>query len=102
MKLLITLALMLTSVSVFSAPESYVYPQITVWPNGVDVRVYNRTDKDVRCSGSISIWTRSGRFKTEFYSATIYKGMSDYRHFNNWDHQDPYRNGHHSIRCYAY
>lgn len=102
MKLLTIFVLLVTSMATIAKTNTTVYPRITVWPNGIDVRVYNSTDKDLRCTGSISVWTRSGRFKTEYYSSTIYRGMTDYKRFSNWNHSDPYRNAHHSIRCREY
>jgi hypothetical protein len=116
MKTLITLAFLITTIvstSLFASSEvikvdskitsnkSIVYPQITVWPNGIDVRVWNHTDKDVRCSGSINIRTMTS-FRTEFYNSVVYRGMTDYRRFNNWNPNDRYMSAHHSIYCYSY
>lgn len=86
---------------VSSTEKTIVYPQITVWPNGIDVRVWNHTDKDVRCSGSINIRTMTS-FRTEFYNSVVYRGMTDYRRFNNWNPADRYMSAHHSIYCYSY
>ncbi len=113
MKTLITTALLLSSLSLFASSEvvktdskistdkTIVYPRITVWPNGIDVRVWNHTDKDVRCSGSINIRTMTS-FRTEYYSSVVYRGMTDYRRFNNWNPNDRYLSAHHSIYCYSY
>ena len=113
MKTLITIAFLISSISLFASTEvikvnskalsdkSVVYPQITVWPFGIDVRVWNSTDKDVRCSDSINIRTMTS-YRTEFYNATIYRGQTDYRRFNNWNPNDRYMSAHHSIYCYAY
>ena len=86
----------------FAASASTIYPQLTVWPTGVDLRVWNNTQKDARCSGMINIYTKSGKFKTEFYNSTIYRGMTDYRHYTNFTQQDAYVSGHHSIYCTSY
>ena len=77
--------LMILSMGVmFSASASVIYPQLNVWPTGVDLRVWNTTQKDARCSGMINIYTRSGKYKTEFYNSTVYRGMTDYRHYANF------------------
>jgi hypothetical protein len=105
MKLLILIALLITTAATFAKTESktsYIRPQVTIWPNGVDVRVWNSTDKDIRCSGTINVWTVNGRYKTHFYNATIYRGMTDYRRFTNFDNRDAYRSGSNFINCYAY
>jgi hypothetical protein len=75
------------------------YPQLTVWPNGVDVRVWNNSDKDIQCNGMIYIYSQSGKFRTEFFNQYIRRNSNGYQHFPNFDFQDPYRNGHHSIYC---
>ena len=105
MKLFIALALLVTATASFAKKEStktYIRPQVTVWPNGVDVRVWNNSDKDIRCNGTINVWTSKGKYKTHYYSATIYKGRTDYRRFANFDYQDPYRNGSNFINCRSY
>jgi hypothetical protein len=105
MKILILLTLVIGSSSSFAKKKdktNYVHPQVIVMANGVDVRVYNTTDKDVRCSGMVSVWTASGRYISHFYNSTVYRGMSDYRHFTNFDYRDAYRTGYNSIYCTSY
>ena len=103
MKLLLAIALVFGSMSAFSAEKtSRVYPQLTVWGHGVDLRIWNTTDKDLRCSGTINIRTQRGMFRTEFYNGIVYRGMTEYRHFSNWNMQDRYLHAYHSIHCYAY
>lgn len=109
MKLITILALLVTTAVSFATTDSnleskvnYIRPQVNVWPNSVEVRVWNSSDKDIRCSGTINVWTSRGRYKTHFYNATIYRGMTDYRRFTNFDNSDPYRNASNFINCYAY
>ena len=49
------------------------YPQINVWPNSVEVRIWNHSDKDLSCSGSIFIYTQSNRFRSEFFNRIVIK-----------------------------
>ncbi len=92
---------MLMLLSAFSFAQS-LYPRLVTFPNQVQLSINNYTDKDQRCSGSVFIYHQSGRFESRFYSSTIYRGMSDYEYYYNFNNQDPYRNAHHSIRCYGY
>lgn len=96
MKLLILIAILLMSTA---AVASSVYPRLTVWPNSAEVQVWNHTDKDVQCSGSISIWTQQNRYRSHFYHRIVRAKSNDYQRFPNFYYNDPYRNGHHSIYC---
>ena len=100
-KLLVTILLMI-SINVFSFDEQKraVFPQLTVWPNGADIRIWNHSDKDIQCNGSIYLYTQFGRLRVEFYHQIIRARMNDYRYYPNFFMNDPYRNGHHSIFCY--
>jgi hypothetical protein len=100
-KITLILALMMSLVA-FAGSKSMVFPRVMAWPNSVDVRVLNNTNDDVWCTGTIFITTRSGRMQTRYYNARVYKGMSDYKTFPNFNYQDPFRNASHSIRCNAY
>ena len=95
MKSLIVLIIFTTIASAQS-----IFPRVYTFPNQVQLTINNYTQKDQRCSGSIFIYHMSGRFDSRFYSNFIYKGMSDFRTFMNFNSQDPYRNAHHSINCF--
>jgi hypothetical protein len=86
----------------FAASAQVIFPRIVTFPNQVQLTINNYTQKDQRCSGSIFIYHMSGRFESRFYSNTIYKGMSDFRTYPNFNYQDPFRNAHHSVNCYPY
>lgn len=103
MKFILSICLLLVSVAAFANEKvNYVYPQLYVYPNAAEVRIWNTTPRDLRCSGTINLFTRSGRYVTHYYNAYIYRGMQDFRRFPNFNYNDPYMNGHHSIYCTAY
>lgn len=79
-----------------------IFPRLITFPHQVQLSINNYTQQDQRCSGSIFIYHMSGRFESRFYSNTLYRGMSDYKYYYNFNNTDPFRNAHHSISCYAY
>lgn len=82
-----------------SRDKNLLYPRLFVWPNAVEIIVTNNTDEDVVCSGTIFIQTHFNRFKTEIYYQFVPKNSQQYRRFPNFDFNDPYRVGYHSINC---
>jgi len=102
MKSLLAFTLLVLSLGVFAKEKTYVRPQVTVFPNQVQLRVWNTTNTDIRCSGTISVFTRMGRYRTFYYNSVIYRGMTDYRYFQNYIYNDPFVNAHHSIFCNRY
>ena len=101
MRIFLAVILFTISTLTFAKSNYPVFPRLNVWPNGVDVIIQNTTKSDLRCSGTINIRT-SRSFKTEFYFETIYKGLSSYRYFFNYNPQDRYLSAFHSIRCQEY
>ena len=95
--LILILALILS----FSSLATTIIPRVTVWGHGVDVLIRNTTEKDIFCSGTINIRTQRS-YKTVFYNETIYRRMTSYRHFANFDTTDRYLSGFNSIRCRSY
>lgn len=81
------------------SPET-LWPRITVWPNGVDLKIQNYTQDDYSCSGNIYITHQSGRRGTEYYYGRVYARMYETRYFSNRQYNDPIRNAQHTIRCY--
>ena len=67
----------------------------------IQVQIFNNTDKDIRCSGPVYIYSQMGKFKTEFYSNIIYKGMMDnhYIYFYGLDMNDRISNYSNGIFC---
>jgi hypothetical protein len=98
MKNLVLVSSFLLSASVLATT---IYPQVNIWGHGIDVRIYNTTDKDVHCSGTINIRTQRS-YKTEFFNETVYRGMTSYRHLPNFNPTDRYLSGFNYIRCYSY
>lgn len=100
MKNLFIVLFAVASFNVFASNEkTAAYPQLNVWPNRVEVRIWNNSDKDIQCSGSIFIYTQSNRFRSEFFNRIVGKHSQVYQNFNNYYYNDPYRNAHHSIYC---
>jgi hypothetical protein len=87
------------SLQLAAEDKTLVYPQINVWPNGVDVRIWNHTDQNLHCSGTIHITTQMNRYRTEFYNEYVPARRNSFRHLPNFFSQDPYRFGNHNIYC---
>ena len=79
--------------------EKSVFPRVTVWPNGVDLRINNFTDDDFSCSGPIYIRHQSGKTSTEYYFGRVYSRANEYRYFPNRDFRDNLVSAYHSIFC---
>lgn len=100
MKSQLVILLAVVSINVFAVNEKITaYPQLNVWPNGVEVRIWNNSDKDIQCSGSIFIYTQLNRFRSEFFNRIVTKRSQVYQNFHNWNVQDPYRSAQNSIFC---
>lgn len=99
MKKLMIFAITMISLNLFANEKVTAYPQLNVWPNSVEVRIWNSSDKDIQCSGSIFIYTQQNRFKSEYFNRIIPARQHTYQRFHNWYPQDAYRNAHHSIFC---
>lgn len=100
MRTFVISVLFLLSFMAQAQEKSVVFPQLTVWPNSVDVRIWNTTDKTIYCSGPIYIYSQSNRFKTEYFNRYITPRSHAYQSFHNFNINDPYRNAHHSIFCH--
>lgn len=99
MKKLLIMSIALLSLHSTAKVNTVAFPQLTVFPNSVEVRVWNNSEKNIQCSGSIFIYTQMNRFRSEFYNRIIPARQFSYQRFPNWTYNDPYRNAHHSIFC---
>lgn len=82
-----------------SALAESVIPRIWHFNNSVQVDVWNTTDADIDCSGSVRIQAQSGRTQYESYWETIYRGMSRTRTYRLHDFNDRVVSASHSIYC---
>lgn len=64
-----------------SAFAGMVWPQVSNWGSSVEVSIWNHTDEDVRCSGSVYFSTSEGRSESHYYMSTVYKRSSDYERY---------------------
>jgi hypothetical protein len=78
MKWILVLLVTMSSAVAFDNPGDPVYLRARVWNMGsqVQVEVWNTTDVDVDCRGSVTIRTERGNYQTEYFYATIYRGMT--------------------------
>jgi len=97
-----TIILTATLLFATSSMAQVIFPRVITFPNQVQLTINNYSQKDIRCSGSVFIYSQSGRFDSRFYSNTLYRGMSDYKYYYNFNNNDPFRNASHSINCYPY
>jgi hypothetical protein len=100
MKLVLVSLLLLCSVFSFAEDEKVqLWPRVTAWSHGVDLRIDNFTEKDFSCSGPIYIYHISGRYTTEYYFGRVYSRFNEYRHFSNRTFGDRIVSARHSIFC---
>lgn len=93
--------LMLGNAWALGDPGDPVNLSARIWRLGssVQVEVWNTTEVDVVCSGSVTMYTRSGRTQTEYYWEVIYQGMSQSRYYRLWDYRDEVRTVFDTIQC---
>lgn len=100
-KILLLAVLMLNMNLSFGAePSKSLWPRLSVWSTGVDLRIDNYTEDDYSCSGMIYITHESGKQSNEYYFGRVYSRGHEYRYFMNRYYNDRIRNAHHSIYCY--
>lgn len=76
-----------------------VRPRLYQYSNQVQVDVWNTTDTDIECRGTINIQGERN-FQTEYYWETIYRGMSRTRTYWLRDFNDRVRFATEFINCY--
>lgn len=102
MKYLFPLVLLCAVNSSLAAdPGESLYINPRVWNLGsmAQVDVWNTSDVDVECSGSITMYTRSGRSQHEYYWETIYRGFSRTRSYYLRNFNDRITTVFHTIQC---
>lgn len=90
MRLLLLALLCLPALATVPRPGDPVHLRAQIWRFGthVQVEVVNSTDLDVRCGGTVHIHTRRGRFQTEYFNETLYRGQARRATYRLWDFQD--------------
>jgi hypothetical protein len=64
-----------------ASAQVYVNPQIINLGHSVQVQIYNTTETDINCSGSVYMHTRLGRMETGYYFDQVRKGFFSMRTF---------------------
>ena len=103
MKWLLALMLIVTSAHAsIDNPGDPVYVRPRVWNfgNQVQVEVWNTTEVDIVCRGTVSIRTQRGAYQTEFFYETIYRGMTGRQTYWIRDFQDRVAFTTEFINCY--
>ena len=98
------LALMVTTSAALAQVENpgdpvYLRPRLWNFNNQVQVEIWNTTQTDVECRGSIHIQGQRS-MQTEYYWEIIYRGMSRSRTFWLRDFQDRVMFTNEFINCY--
>lgn len=101
MRIFIILMFVALSAQAFENPGDMVNVRPRIWNfgNQVQVDVWNTTQTDIECRGSITIQGERN-IQTEYYWETIYRGMSRTRTFMLRDFQDRVRFVNEFINCY--
>jgi hypothetical protein len=102
MKWLIGLLFSVSLVHAFERPGDLVQIRPRIWnfSNQVQVEIWNTTETDIECRGTISIQSERGGYQSEYYWETIYRGMSRSRTFWLRDFNDRVRFVNEFINCY--
>jgi hypothetical protein len=102
MKWFVALLFCISLAHAFDRPgdPAYIRPRIWNFSNQVQVEIWNTTDTDIECRGTISIQSERGRYQSEYYWETIYRGMSRTRNFWLRDFNDRVRFVNEFINCY--
>lgn len=98
MKILLSLVIAFASLQALAKP-TMVFPSVFTFPSQVQVQVFNNSNQDVWCTGSLFIRKQSGQTQTEFYSERVYRGMSSNRYFYNRNFNDRFVNTTNTIYC---
>ncbi|MBY0517620.1 MAG: hypothetical protein K2P81_11960 [Bacteriovoracaceae bacterium] len=101
MKMIIAAIIALSAFSALARPGDRVNVRPRLWNfgNQVQVEIWNTTQVDIECRGTISI---SGQrsMQSEYYWETIYRGMSQTRTYWLRDFQDRVIFSNEFINCY--
>lgn len=76
-----------------------ITPRVWNFSNMAQVDIWNTSEADIDCSGSIQMYTRSGRTQYEYYWETIYSGFSRTRSYYLRDYTDRITSVYHTIHC---
>jgi hypothetical protein len=89
MKLIIVALMALSSLSAVARPGDAVNVRARLWNfgNQVQVEVWNNTQVDIECRGTVTI-TGQRSIQSEYYWETIYRGMNNTRIYWLRDFQD--------------
>lgn len=100
MKFLLLSFLCLSSLEAFSYPGRPVFlnPRVSGFGSSASVDIYNHTDVDVECRGTVWLRTERGS-ESHFYWETIYRKMSSYKTFYLRDFRERIQFTSHSINC---
>ncbi len=99
------LAIVLTATSAYAMTDApgdpvYVRPRIWNFGNQVQVEVWNTTEVDIVCRGSVTIRTQRGAYQIEYFYETIYRGMTGRQTYWIRDFQDRVAFTTEFINCY--
>jgi hypothetical protein len=76
-----------------------VNPRISYFTNQVWIDIYNHTQVDIDCRGSVHIRTERSS-QTEYFNETIYRLSSRNRTYYLRDFRERVNYAYHSINCY--
>lgn len=97
-KFIICLTLLVSGLATAEV-DTAVFPRVYNFGSNIQIEVWNNTDQNVYCSGTIYTTTRSGRRDTHFYSEMIYARSTRYRNIYNRDMRDRFVSVFDSIFC---
>jgi hypothetical protein len=98
MKKLLIVLMLLGSFTAFA----HAWPRLIVFPTSAQLIIQNNNDYDIVCSGTIWINRMSGMSQTMFYNRIVRANRIENEYIPNWNMNDQFRFGNHTIRCRQY
>lgn len=97
-KLFLVLSLVFSTYALANV-DLTVYPRLYYFGNKVEVQIWNHTDKQVTCSGMVTIRTQNNDYQTEYFYDYVAARMTSYRSIYLRDWSDRVSFANHSIYC---
>jgi hypothetical protein len=101
MRSITLVACLLLSMSAFASEKTVsVWPTIFNYGNALQVQVYNTTESDITCSGSINAYLNDGRMQSFYFFESVMKGSFASRYYSVFGMNIRIVNYSHFINCY--
>jgi hypothetical protein len=100
MKLLFLILSLAFTTATFAGKDMIVFPQVYNYGSSVQITIWNTTDRQISCSGSVWMSLQSGARETEYYFDYIGARFTSFRTIYPRTSGDRIVNVSHSISCF--